>query len=457
MTDNKIQAVHRQRAALVYIRQSTAAQIEHNRESTARQYALVERACDLGWAKEQVMIIDEDLAITGSIVGHRAGFERMASEVALGRVGIILGIEVSRLARNNANWYRLLDLCAITDTLLGDSDGLYHPGLFNDRLVLGLKGTMSEAELHILRARLDGGIRNKAQRGELRRGLPVGLVWGEEVGEIRFDPDEAVTAAVRTVFQRFAESGSARQVWLWLRQQGLSFPMRHFPHGEVQWVAPTYTAIHNVLSNPVYAGAYVYGKTRRERFVDQAGKVRARLRRLPQQEWQVLLLDHHPGFIDWETYEDNRARIGSNTRPRPHSAGGAVREGAALLQGLASCGRCGRRLVVAYQGRYATPSYYCRSSTLANGRGNRCLSVGGRQIEQAVVQAFLAALTPAGVEAAVVAAERLEADYDHSLSSWRLEVERARYEAARAERRYRAVEPENRLVVRGLEREWDAR
>lgn len=454
---SKITASHLRRGAFVYVRQSSAAQVERNQESTDRQYGLVARAVELGWRHDQVVVVDDDLGVTGSGLAPRSGFARMTAEVALGQVGLVLGLEVSRLARNNADWYRLLDLCGITDTLIGDGDGLYHPSSFNDRLVLGLKGTMSEAELHILRARLDGGIRNKAQRGELRRGLPVGLVWGEEDGEIRFDPDEAVTGAIRTVFQRFAESGSVRQVWLWFRQQGLSFPLRRFPHGEIQWVAATYTAIHNVLSNPVYAGAYVYGKTRRERFVDQAGKVRARLRRLPQQEWRVLLPDHHPGFIDWETYEDNRARIGSNTRPRPHVPGGAVREGSALLQGLASCGRCGRRLAVAYQGRYATPSYYCKSSTLANGRGSRCLSVGGRQIEDAVVHAFLAALTPAGIEAAVVAAERLEADYDHSLSSWRLEVERARYEASRAERRYRAVEPENRLVARGLEREWEER
>ncbi len=454
---SKITASHLRRSAFVYVRQSSAAQLERNQESTDRQYGLVARAVELGWRHDQVVVVDEDLGISGAGLAPRSGFARMTAEVALGQVGLVLGLEVSRLARNNADWYRLLDLCGITDTLIGDGDGLYHPSSFNDRLVLGLKGTMSEAELHILRARLDGGIRNKAQRGELRRGLPVGLVWGDEDGEVRFDPDEAVTGAIHTVFRRFAESGSVRQVWLWFRQQGLSFPLRRFPHGDIQWVAPTYTAIHNVLSNPVYAGAYVYGKTRRERFVDGAGKVRARLRRLPQQEWQVLLPDHHPGFIDWETYEDNRARIGSNTRPRPHSPGGAVREGAALLQGLASCSRCGRRLAVAYQGRHATPSYYCKASTLANGRGSRCLSVGGRRIEEAVVQAFLAALTPAGIEAAVVAAERLEADYDHSLSSWRLEVERARYEATRAERRYQAVEPENRLVVRGLEREWEER
>jgi DNA invertase Pin-like site-specific DNA recombinase len=214
MTDNKIKPVHTQRAACVYVRQSTPSQVEHHRESTARQYALVQRACDLGWPKQQVIVIDEDLGVSGASTTERSGFARMASEVALGRVGIILGLEVSRLARNNADWYRLLDLCVITDTLIGDSDGLYHPALFNDRLVLGLKGTMSEAELHIIRARLDGGIRNKAQRGELRRGLPVGFVWGDEDGEVRFHPDEAVTGAIRTVFERIGISNAVGRVWM---------------------------------------------------------------------------------------------------------------------------------------------------------------------------------------------------------------------------------------------------
>ena len=254
--DNKIKPVHIRRAAVVYIRQSTASQVEHHRESTARQYALVERACDLGWPKEQVIVVDEDLGISGASAGNRAGFARMASEVALGRVGIVLGLEVSRLARNNADWYRLLDLCVITDTLIGDGDGLYHPALFNDRLVLGLKGTMSEAELHIIRARLNGGLRNKAQRGELRRELPVGLVWGDEDGEIRFHPDEAVVSAIRTVFDRFAEIGSVRQVWLWFRSERLGFPAQKDAWGkDIEWIAPTYGSIRYVLTNPAYAGA----------------------------------------------------------------------------------------------------------------------------------------------------------------------------------------------------------
>src|SRR3989442_5691248 len=214
------------------------------------------------------MVIDEDLAITGSMVGNRSGFTRMTSEVALGRVGIILGLEVSRLARNNADWYRLLDLCGITDPLIGDSDGVYHPALFNDRLLLGLKGTMSEAELHIIRARLDGGIRNKAARGELRRGLPVGFVWGEQDGEVLFHPDAAVTGAIRTVFERFAEFGSARRVWLWFRSENLSFPLQDGPRGQIRWVVPTYTSLHHILTNPVYAGAYAYVKSRCERYVD---------------------------------------------------------------------------------------------------------------------------------------------------------------------------------------------
>src|SRR5439155_6434344 len=269
---SKVKPSHTQRAAFVYIRQSSPSQVEYNRESTALQYALVEKAYVLGWAKEQVIVIDQDLGLSGSGSVKRSGFAHMTAEVALGHVGIVLGLEVSRLARNNADWYRLLDLCGITDTLIGDSDGVYHPALFNDRLVLGLKGTMSEAELHILRARLDGGIRNKAARGELRRGLPVGFVWGEEDGEVRFHPDEAVVNAIRTIFQRFLEFGSARKTWLWFLEQDLPLPNRRFPTSEIQWVTATYHAIHMVLTNPTYAGAYAYGRTKRERYVDETGK-----------------------------------------------------------------------------------------------------------------------------------------------------------------------------------------
>jgi DNA invertase Pin-like site-specific DNA recombinase/uncharacterized protein YndB with AHSA1/START domain len=454
---SKLNSSHLRRQAFVYLRQSSQAQVERNVESTDRQYGLVARAVELGFAREQVVVIDEDLGISGSGLSDRSGFARLTAEVALGHAGLVLGLEVSRLARNNADWYRLLDLCGVTDTVIGDADGIYHPGSFNDRLLLGLKGTMSEAELHVLRARLEGGIRNKAARGELRKALPVGLIWGEEEGEILLDTDEAVRGAIATIFERFAELGSVRQVWLWMRRERVQFPMRRFAHGEIEWTVPTYHQIHSVLESPVYAGAYAFGKTRRERYVDEHGQTRQRMRRLPQAEWQVLIWDHHPGYIDKATFEKNRERIARNTRPRAHEAGGAVREGAALLQGIAICARCGRKLNVHYDGRraQARPSYYCPGSILVENRGGWCMRVGGMQIDEAVAGALLAALTPAGVKAALRAAEALEQDHDHALGQWRLQVERARYQAERAERRYRQVEPEHRLVARGLERDWE--
>src|ERR1700726_2331354 len=283
MSDNsKVTAAHLRRRALVYVRQSTTSQVEYNRESTERQYRLAERAAELGWPREQIKVLDQDLGISGSGLTERAGFTHMTAEVALGHVGIVLGLEVSRLARNNADWYRLLDLCGTTDTLIGDADGIYHPGLFNDRLLLGLKGTMSEAELHILRARLNGGIRNKAARGELRRGLPVGFVWGEADGEVRFHPDEAIVTAIRDVFARFSEMGSARRVWLWFRSQGLKFPLQMHFRAEIRWVEASYTAIHQVLTSPVYAGAYVSGKTRQETILVASGPRKTRIRHLPR-------------------------------------------------------------------------------------------------------------------------------------------------------------------------------
>src|SRR3954454_12388910 len=455
MSDPKVAPSQLRRSAVVYVRQSTLAQVERNRESTALQYDLVARAERLGWPRSAVRVIDDDLGVSGSSTTGRSGFAELAAQVGLGQVGIVLALEVSRLARNNADWYRLLDLAGMTDTLIADADGIYHPGLFNDRMLLGMKGTMSECELHILRARLDGGIRNKAARGELRRGLPLGFVWGEAPGEVRFHPDAAVSGAIRAVFDRFRELGSARRVWLWFCGEGLTFPTRAQPTGEIRWGTPTYTAIHRVLVNPVYAGAYAYGRTRHERRLDEQGGVRERVRRLPENEWAVLLPDHHPGYIDWSTFEANRARIAGNTRPRPHQSGGVVREGAALLQGVATCGHCGRRLRTHYRGTRASPGYHCAGKHIVNGRGVHCLNVGGVQIDPAIVQTILAAVTPAAVAAAVRAAERLEADDDAALGQRRRDVERRRYAARQAERRYRAVDAENRLVARGLEAEWE--
>jgi DNA invertase Pin-like site-specific DNA recombinase len=454
---DKIKTTHLDRSVYVYVRQSTASQVQHNPESTRRQYQLVDRAIHLGWPKERVKVIDEDLARSGSGKVARDGFTRMTADVALGLVGLILSIEVSRVARNSADWYRLLDLCGVTNTLIGDEDGLYHTGLFNDRLLLGLKGTMAEAELHVIRARLDGGIRSKAARGELRRGLPIGLVWGKKDGEVLFHPDAAVTGAIRTIFEKFAEVGSARQVWLWFRSERLLFPLQSNALNEIRWVTPTYPAIYHILTNPVYAGAYTYGKTRQEQYVDQSGQFKMRVRHLPRSEWAVLIQDHHKSFIDWNTYEMNQARIKQNVHPRPHQAGGAVREGAALLQGIATCAACGRHLNVYYHGRNATPGYYCPSSNIANGRGHWCMRVGGSRVDQAVAVTFLDAVAPAGMQAALQAEELIEAEHDSAIAQWRLQVEQARYQAELAERRYRTVEPENRLVVRTLETEWEQR
>jgi DNA invertase Pin-like site-specific DNA recombinase len=461
VSELKVTASHLRRTAVIYVRQSTLTQVERNTESTARQYDLVARAAALGWPRSAVQVIDEDLGVSGSSTAGRSGFAELAAQVGLGQIGLVLSLECSRLARNNADWYRLLDLAGMTDTLIADADGVYHPAMFNDRLLLGMKGTMSEAELHILRARLDGGIRNKAARGELRRGLPVGLIWGETDGEILWHPDEAVTGVIAAIFEQFAVSGSVRGVWLWLRDQGLKFPLQPgaYVHGsEIIWVEPTYHAVHNVLTHPAYAGAYTFGRSRHERYLGQDGALRVRRRKLPQGEWEVLIKDHHPGFIDWDTYQANQAKIGANTRPMAHQPGtGAIREGCALLQGLATCGTCGRKLAVYYDGpTKAAPGYYCTGTgECVEGRGTRHLRVGGVAIDAAVCEAFLAALAPAALQACLAAAQQLEDGHDTALDQWRRQVEQARYQADKAERRYQAVDPENRLVARGLENAWE--
>jgi DNA invertase Pin-like site-specific DNA recombinase len=466
VSESKVTASHLRRPAVIYVRQSTLAQVERNTESTLRQYDLVSRAQALGWPRSAVTVIDEDLGISGASAAGRNGFAQLAAQVGLGQVGIVLSLEVSRLARNNADWYRLLDLTGMTDTLIADADGIYHPALFNDRLLLGMKGTMSEAELHILRARLDGGIRNKAARGELRRGLPAGLAWGEGDGEIVHHPDEAVRGVIAVIFEQFAARGSVRGVWLHLREEGLKLPLQRHGHltaaqaarQEVTWVDPTYHAVHNVLTHPGYAGAYTYGRSRQQKYAGQDGLPRIRRRVVPQTEWQVLIKDHHQGFIDWDTYQANQHKIRQNIRPMAHQPGtGAVREGRALLQGLATCGTCGRKLAVYYEGKHkATPGYYCTGTGhIIDGRGTRHLRVGGVAIDTAVTAAFLAALEPVALQACLQAAQQIEQGHDTALEQHRRQVEAARFAATKAERRYQAVDPENRLVARGLETAWE--
>lgn len=458
MSDPKVTAAHLRRAAAVYCRQSTLVQAERNRESTLRQYDLASRAGALGWPRSAVRVIDADLGVSGSGLAARAGFTELTEQIALGQVGVVLALEVSRLARSSAEWYRLLDLCGITDTLIADETSVYHPGMFDDRLLLGLKGTMAESALQVLRARMLGGLRNKAARGELRIALPAGLVWGEQPGEVLLHPDEAVRSAITAVFDRFAASGSARQTWLWLRENGLKLPSLR--DGQLAWVTAAYPAVHKILTHPAYAGAYVYGRTRAERYIDASGTPAGKRRAVPRPaDWQVLITGHHPGYIDWDTYLANTARLAANMAPvRGADGTGATREGCALLQGLAVCGICGRRLGVFYRGTAkSAPGYQCNGGVLVGGgQGRRCTRVSGVRVDPAVAGHVLEVLTPLALQAALDAADQTEAGHDAALDQWRRQAEQARYAATRAERRYRAVDPENRLVARGLEAEWEA-
>jgi DNA invertase Pin-like site-specific DNA recombinase len=451
---SKVERQHLRRKAYVYVRQSTMAQVERNSESRERQYELVERALALGWHASEVVVVDEDQGQSAKSTDGRDGFQGLVAEVGLGRVGVVLGIEVSRLARSNADWYGLLDLCALTDTLIGDSDGIYHPGLHNDRLLLGLKGTMSEAELHVLRARLRGGSLHKAGKGELRLPLPAGFEY-DEGWRVRVTPDEAVADAIATVFSYFDELSSARQVMLRLLEEDRKLPRNASADRQVRWATATYKAIHDILTNPCYAGAYAYGRKRSERRVEN-GVVRERQRRAPREEWHVCIEGHHPGYISFERYLANQERLRANWRPPRGEGGGAAREGRALLQGLIRCGRCGRRMQVGYSGKSLVPNYSCVRANQLYG-SERCQSVGGRRVEQVVLEAVFEALKPAGIEATLRAIEHANSDHQALVRSTELELERAQIQAERARRQFNACEPENRLVARTLEREWEQR
>ena len=451
---SKIESQHLARKAYVYVRQSTMAQVEHNTESLERQYELADRAVTLGWNARDVVVVDADLGRSGKSTDGRDGFQGLVADVGLGRVGIVVGIEVSRLARRNADWYQLLDLCALTDTLIADSDGIYHPGLHNDRLVLGLKGTMSEAELHVLKARLRGGSLHKAGKGQLRLPLPAGYEYDEQ-GLVRITADEAVADAIGTVFAYFEALSSARQVMLRLLEEDRQLPRKASTDRHVRWARPTYKAIHEILTNPCYAGAYTYGRKRVERRVKD-GQVSERVRRAPREQWHVCLPDHHPGYITFERYETNQQRLRSNWRPPRGEGGGAAREGRALLQGLIRCGRCGRVMQVGYSGKTLVPNYSCVRGNQLYGTG-RCQSVGGRRIERVVLDQVFEALRPAGIEATLRAIEHADGDHQARVRSAELELERAQIHAERAHRQFDVCEPENRLVARTLEREWEQR
>lgn len=453
---DKISTSHRSRDAYVYVRQSTPSQVIHHTESLARQYELRERAVALGWPAHQVVVIDADLGRSGARTDGRLGFKELVADVGLGKVGIVLGIEVSRLARNNADWYQLLDLCALTDTLIADADGVYHPGDFNDRLVLGLKGTMSEAELHLIRSRLTAGLKHKAAKGELRQGLPVGLDYDED-DHVVITSDEAVREAIATVFRRFDELGSARQALISMREDHLLLPRRRNGSKQITWAEATYPAVHDFLTNPAYAGAFVFGRTRTEKRVDPTtGQITATDRLVPRDQWEVLIPDHHPGFITWEKYESNTARLRDNWRAPREQPGGAVREGRALLQGLLRCGRCGRIMQTGYSGMKGNcPRYVCARAKQLYAGDRVCQSIGGIKLEKTVLAELFAVLQPAALSATAQALAQADEHHREHLAVFELGVERARFEAERALRQFNNVEPENRLVARTLEKKLE--
>jgi excisionase family DNA binding protein len=446
----KISEQHRHRRAVVYVRQSTPTQVQEHAESRARQYRLRERALELGWPEAQVAVVDGDLGRSGASAEGRLGFKELVAEVGLGQVGLVLALEVSRLARSSADWHQLLDLCALTGTLIADQDGIYSPQDFNDRLLLGLKGTMSEAELHLIRARLDGGLRNKAERGELELNLPVGLDRGEE-GRIVLSADEQVRHAIGRVFELWRRVGSARQVVTELVTEGQKLPRRRVGERRVRWARASYAAVHDFLTNPAYAGAFVFGRTRQQKRLDAEGAIKRETLELPLEEWSVCLPEHHPGYVSWEEYLATRERLRANVRPRGEG-GGAAREGQALLQGLARCGRCGRRMQVAYSGNGGrVVRYACVRGHQLHATERSCQSLGGLRVDRAVAEAFLEAVTPAGVRASAGAIEELERHHEERLRGQRLALERAEFEAERARRQFDACEPEHRLVARTLE------
>ncbi|MGB8380790.1 MAG: recombinase family protein [Dermatophilaceae bacterium] len=449
----KVGADHLARAVRVYVRQSTLHQTRVNTESLQRQYELVDRARELGWAAEQVRVIDVDLGMSGAQAADREGFQELVAEVGLGKVGLILGIEVSRLARRNADWYALLDLCTLTDTLIGDADGVYDPADYSDRLVLGLKGTISEAELHLIKGRLIAGLRHKAARGQLRINLPAGYDYGPD-GQVVQSPDEAVRESVSTVFRRFFEFGSIRQVAMSLLADGLRLPRRRGP-GRTEWAPPTYTGVHDLLVNPTYAGAFAYGRRQSARRVGPDGRTRTSIVPMPRDRWRVLILDHHQPYVSWAQHEEILAQVASN-RSVPGQGGGAAREGRALLQGLVRCGRCGRKMHSAYSGaRGRARRYFCDPREGQIGGRAECQGMGGRGLDEAVLAEVFRVLQPAALAATAKALAEAETAEDARLAVFRAAAEKAHYEAERARRQYDACEPENRLVARGLEAAWE--
>lgn len=450
----KITPEHLSRKAVVYVRQSTQGQVRHHRESQRRQYELADRAKAMGW--RQVEVIDEDLGRSGATSASRSGFARLVASVCLRGVGAVFSLEASRLARNNRDWYQLIDMCALVGTLIIDFDGVYDPRHLNDRLLLGLKGTMSEFELGLIRQRAHEALRRLAQRGELLTCMPVGYRRSED-GRCEKDPDARVRHALEVVFEKFSELGSVRQVLLWFRQERVPLPalVRTGRGWRVDWKLPVYNSVYHVLTNPAYAGAYVYGRTGTRTTVAEGNVTKVRGIRREREEWDVLIRNHHEGYISWEIYERNQMQIRDNAHMKGNMSRGAVKAGQSLLAGLLRCGRCGRKLFVAYSGADGkVPRYACRGAAVNHGT-DRCISFGGLTVDRAVSREVLKAVQPVAVEASLAAVQELEGRQDERRLALELSVRQAGYEADRARRQYDLVEPENRLVAAELERRWN--
>lgn len=453
--ESKVTAEHLKRWAYLYIRQSTLRQVLENTESTKRQYALRQRALVLGWSEERIIVIDHDQAQSAQTATDREGFQRLVTEVGLGKAGIVMGLEVSRLARNCADWHRLLEICALTHTLILDEDGLYDPGHFNDRLLLGLKGTMSEAELHVLKARLLGGIVSKAQRAELKVPLPVGLVYDPDQ-QVVLDPDQQVQNSLRYLFATFTRTGSAWSTVQAFRREGVKFPRRgQAGAGELAWCELSNAVALATLHNPRYAGAFCFGRSRSWR--DAEGQWH--YERVPRDQWRFVRKEAHPGYLSWEQYEANQAKLLANQQAHgggERKAGGSAREGPALLQGLVLCGKCGLPMTLRYhqRGGRLTPDYVCAKTAVEQTKPV-CQSIPGGGVDEAVGKLLVESITPLALEVALRVQEELQARLEEADRLRQQHVQRAHYEANQARVRYMRVDPNNRLVADTLETQWN--
>lgn len=462
----KVSRAHLERRAYIYVRQSSLKQVEENLQSQRRQYELTHVASQLGWAQSQIVVVDEDQGQSGARAHARSGFGRLVTAVGLGEVGMVMSLEASRLARNSPDWHNLIYMSRYTNTLIADEHGIYDPASPTDRMVLGLRGQMSEMELETSIHRLVAGRLHKAQRGEFLVYPPAGYDV-DDLCQIVMTPDEAVAHAIRTVFEKFDELGTVKRVCAWWKEQGLTFPVRRIElrSRPIVWMEPAYRMFLFVLHHPIYAGSYVFGRTKcvRELDPDDPRRLRTHQRKLAQEDWQVLIHDHHPGYISWDQFEKNQQRIQNNTQMKRYdsdSSQGPAREGWALLQGLVRCGYCGRNMTVSYGGSRPSPKstrtlqYRCSVERKVHD-GAECQTVGGKQVNDVVVDLFLVATRQAGNEAAQLAVEQIEKEQEQAERMWQLQLEKAEYEAQRIERQYHAVEPENRLVARNLETRWN--